>query len=227
MLVGGDKGGTGKTMLARALMDFLDARSIVPRVFDSQAPGGDLKTFYPLAEVVDLAEVRDQMRVFDGLAVGMPTIVDICAGLLSPTLRALDRARLLDDVRAGTVRLVVLHVIGPSIASLNEIADAAKSIGGGAKHFIVKNHQNDTAFDLGADPRYAAQLESLAPVTINVAKLNEFACERIQALGFSFAAFTVNADESRTLRGYVRTWLDDVFSEFDRVGLNTLMAGGT
>jgi hypothetical protein len=50
------------------------------------------------------------------------------------------------DVRNGDVKLMLLHVLGPTISSIGEIASAAERIGGGAVHLLVKNHINDTTF---------------------------------------------------------------------------------
>lgn len=226
IMVGADKGGVGKTTITRALADYLESGdAIVPsRIFDTEHPAGDLVRFHPGARVIDMLRVRDQMEVFDGIASDRVTLVDIRAGMLSPLLAALDAGGLLADVRAGTVNLAVLHVLGPTIASLEEIAQTAKAIGGGARHLLVKNRINDTGFDLAADPRYAPAFAKMAPVTIDVPKLTEVACEEIQRRGMGFAAFAADPAHSRMLRGYVRTWLDAVFAEFERVGLGEMMS---
>lgn len=222
VLVGADKGGVGKTTVTRALGDWLDAGSVAARMFDTEHPSGTLIRFRTDAVVIDGLRVRDQMRVFDGVSPGAVTVVDIRAGLLSPMLKALDDAKLLEDVRAGLVNLAVLHVLGPNISSLNEVSETARMIGGGAKHYLVKNHINDTNFDLAADPRYAEAFARMRPVTIDIPKLTEAACEEIEGLGVGFAAFAGAVGNSRMLRGYVRTWLDHVFAELDRVGLGEL-----
>lgn len=221
-LVGADKGGVGKTTVARALIDYLTIRNIKTRVFDTEHPKGDLKQFYPDGEVIDFYDTRDQMRVFDNISAEVATVVDIRAGELSPMLKALNDAYFLDDVRNGGVVLVVLHVLGPSIASLTEIAAATKTIvGGGARHLIVKNHVNDTKYDLADDPRYVDLFKTMEPGTINVPKLTELACEKVQQCQLSFAAFARGEPPggSGMLRGYVRRWLADVSLEFDRVGI--------
>jgi hypothetical protein len=224
ILVGADKGGVGKTTVARALADWLDAAKTAARIFDTEHPSGALVRFRPGAAIVDLASVPDQLRVFDGVSEHEVTVVDIRAGLLSPTLAALDAARMLDDVRAGTVNLALLHVLGPTVQSLGEIADAARTIGGGAKHYLVKNNSNGTGFELANDPRYREQFARMGPVTIDVPQLTPVACSELDRHNLGFAAFAADGTRSRMLRGYVRTWLDYVFAEFDRVGLGSLIA---
>jgi hypothetical protein len=229
IMVGADKGGTGKTTVTRALLDYLDAQGIPRRVFDTEHPAGSLNRFYPAAPVVDISSVQDQMTVFDAITADAVTIVDIRAGPLSPTLRALDEVRLLDDVRKGFVKLALIHVLGPSITSLGEIAETATRIGGGVSHYLVKNHIGDAQFFEWDPAKAETYFAKLKASTISVPALKEIACEVVEADGISFAAFARNEDRrgapaihSRMLRGYVRAWLDAVFSEFDRVGLNTV-----
>jgi hypothetical protein len=65
------------------------------------------------------------MRVFDRLA-GV-TLIDIKAGQLLEVMGSLNRTGLLDDVREGRFNLALLHVLGSSAASLNEIATITKT----------------------------------------------------------------------------------------------------
>jgi hypothetical protein len=217
VLVGADKGGVGKTTVARTLLDYLAHHEIASRVFDTEHPNGSLCRFHGAA-VIDLTEVTEQMRVFDGVTEAGVTVVDLRAGLLSETVKALDDAMLLDDVRSGAIRLVLLHVLGPTVESISEIASIADRIGGGAKHFLVKNHINRTKYD------NTALLAQMKDVTIEVPQLIEEASKTINENGGSFTAFATNPANSRILRGRVVLWLEAVWSEFDRVGIRQLVA---
>ncbi len=97
ILVGADKGGVGKTTVARTLLDYFGAHQTRTRAFDTESPRGTLKRFHPtVTEVVDVTSVPDQMKIFDtlGNAEAKVTIIDVRAGLLSSTLQALRRHRL-------------------------------------------------------------------------------------------------------------------------------------
>jgi hypothetical protein len=61
---------------------------------------------------------------------------------------------------------------------------------------------------------------------VNIPKLNEMAYEQVEIAGVPFADFVANRQSngqtggnSLVLRGYVRTWLKQIFHEYDRVGL--------
>jgi hypothetical protein len=64
-----------------------------------------LKRFHPdITDIVDVTVVSDQMRIFDTLSStdASVTLLDVRAGLLSPTLRALRDIGFLDAVKRGS-----------------------------------------------------------------------------------------------------------------------------
>src|SRR5262249_36332757 len=69
------------------------------------------------------------MRIIDTLSTtdATVTVVDVRAGLMSPTLHALRDIGFLDAVKKGQITFVVFHILGSSIASLNEIEETAPS----------------------------------------------------------------------------------------------------
>ncbi len=128
VLVGADKGGVGKTTVSRTLLDYFSAHNIPTRAFDTEYPRGTLKRFHPnTTDVVDVSAVSDQMRIFDTLNTSdaSVTIIDVRAGLLSPTLKALRDIGFLEAAKKGQISFTVFHILGPSIASLDEIAETA------------------------------------------------------------------------------------------------------
>lgn len=150
IIIGADKGGVGKTTISRALLDYLkahrDTRRIKPSIFDTEADPGVLRRFYPEAKPVDIDQVRGQMQVFDEVPEAKVTVVDLRAGVLSRVLTAMRDAGLLQDVKDGKMRIVVLHVLGSSEASLREIAATADVLAEGGDHVLVKNRATDGQF---------------------------------------------------------------------------------
>lgn len=234
ILVGADKGGVGKTTVARTLLDYFGAHHIPVRAFDTEAPRGTLKRFHPdITEVVDVTQVADQMKIFDTL--GGPdakvTVIDVRAGLLSSTLKALSEIGFIESAKKDQITFAVFHILGPSIASLDEIAETARSVGD-ASYFLVKNRINDTTFfewDPATYNSYFRQIKDAAE--ISVPKLNEMACEQVEVASTPFVSFIANkttrdeqANYSFVLRGYVRHWLGNVWSEYDRVKLVDLVS---
>jgi hypothetical protein len=224
IIVGADKGGTGKTTVTRALLDYLEKHKVPARIVDTESPKGALKRFYPAAEVIDLSETIGKMSVFDGLAAASVTVVDIRAGLLSSTLKALLDTGLLADVKAGRVQLVVLHILGPTIASLSEVGSTATTLLDGGLHFLVKNCANDEKFEWQPGTHDAYFIAINPTGMLEFQHLDGVAREDVENSAQTFTAFGADEKHSRTLRGYVRKWLGEAFNEFDRVGIGELAA---
>ena len=234
VLVGADKGGVGKTTVSRTLLDYFGAHHIPTRAFDTETPRGTLPRFHPdHTEIVDVHSVADQMKIFDtlGSTPAQVTVIDIRAGLLSTTLQALSDIGFLESAKKGQITFAVFHILGPSIASLQEIAETARYVGD-ASYFLVKNHINDTSFfdwDPATYNSYFNKIKNAQEITIP--KLNEMATEQVEVASVPFVQFVANksgkgesANYSFVLRGYVRHWLGQVWAEYDKVKLVDLLS---
>ena len=203
ILVGADKGGVGKTTVARTLLDYFTAHNVPTRTFDTETPKGTLSRFHrDVSEVVDAhhRHAVDDRR--DG------NRVDVCAGLMSPTLHALRDISFLEAVKKG---------LGSSIASLNEIEETSPFTTD-AEYFLVKNFINNTNFFEWDQATHASYFKKLKDaVVIEIPKLNEMAYEQVELASVPFLTFVANKDTkaetanySFVLRGYVRHWLGNV-----------------
>src|SRR5258705_496381 len=224
IVVGADKGGVGKTTVSRTLLDYFSANNIPTRAFDTESPRGTLKRFHPnLTEIVDMTTTSDQMKIFDTLTSAGPsvTVIDVRAGLLSPALASLRDIGFLDAAKSGQITFAVFHILGPSIASLDEIAETANFMQG-AKYFLVKNFINNTSFFEWDQSTYNSYFHRIKDATeLTIPKLNEMAYEQVEVASVPFLKFVANkgtndeaANYSFVLRGYVRHWLANVLSEF-------------
>src|SRR5882762_6895800 len=233
ILVGADKGGVGKTTVSRTLLDYFASRKITTRAFDTECPNGTLKRFHPaITDVVDVTSVPDQMKIFDTVesSGAQVTLIDIRAGLMTPTLQALRNIGFIDMTKRGDLAFAVFHILGPSIASLDEIAETSKFLLD-ARYFLVKNFVNNTTFfdwDQGTYNAYFNQIHDAVEITIP--KLSEMACEQVELASVPYIHFIANraanaeaANHSFVLRGYVRHWLGNVWAEYDRVKLTDII----
>lgn len=234
IIIGADKGGVGKTTVSRTLLDYFTAHQVPVRAFDTESPRGTLKRFHPdVTEIVDVASVSDQMKIFDTVqsAEAKVTVIDVRAGLLSSTLQALSDIGFIELGKTGQITLAMFHILGPSIASLEEIGETARFVGD-ANYFLVKNHINETSFfewDPATYKSYFKRIKDTEEITIP--KLNEMTCEQVEVAGVPYVSFIANknakgetANYSFVLRGYVRHWLGQVWNEFDRVKVLDLVS---
>ena len=212
IIVGADSGGVGKTTVSRVLLDYFIAKGVALRAFDTEAPTGNLKRFYPeKTTVVDLTRSDDQMKIFDTLKTAAVTVIDLRAGLLSKTLRMLSEIGFLNV--EGKLAISLLHVLGSTAVSFAEITATAKLVAG-AKHFLVLNHINNASY-LGLTD----ELKNSGSGIFEVDKLNELAAEHVDRASIGFDHFC-RIDGSAVLQGYVRSWRNRIFKQFDDVKFN-------
>ncbi len=227
ILVGADKGGVGKTTISRAVLDYLASKSIPARAFDTESPRGALHRFHPHeTSIVDISETADQMKILDTLSdsAAKATVIDVRAGQMTETLKALRDVGFLDAVEDGQFTFVIVHVLGPSVSSLGEIAEIAPYVKS-AHYFLAKNHINDTTFFEWDPKSYASYFEDVECAgEITIPKLDEMAYEQVELNGVPFADFVAGKQGSFVLRGYVRTWMRNISQELDAIGLHTLIA---
>ncbi len=218
ILVGADKGGVGKTTVSRVLLDYLAERSLPTRAFDTEAPRGTLARFYPdITEVVDITRTSDQMRIFDTLdeEEAKVSLVDVRAGHLRTILGSLREFGFLDAAREGRFDFLVFHILGSSIASLEEIAEIAPFVTD-ARYYLVKNYVSEgTYFEWNPETSRSYFARAKNATELIIPKLNELAYEAIDLAGVPFSRFVRDEANSFVLRGYVRTWRQNVTSQLD------------
>lgn len=81
-IVCSDRHRNGKTLLARVLVDFLLMEGNDPFVLDADAPEGPLRAAFPgRTALVDLADIRGQMKLFDTIlgSPGRDYVIDLPA----------------------------------------------------------------------------------------------------------------------------------------------------
>jgi len=235
IVIGADKGGVGKTTVARTMLNYFADNNVFARAFDTEFPRGTLQRFHgDITEIVDIGQTPDQMRILDTLNTAQVrvTVMDTRAGALSTSLNALREVGFLDAVKQGEYNFALFHILGPSIASLAEIAETAPFVAD-ANYFLVKNYVNDSTFfdwDPATSQTYFGKVKSAGEVTIS--KLNAMAYEQVELAGTPFSTFVSNktstgeqAQHSFTLRGYVRTWQNKNAEEFNRIRLLDLVSG--
>ncbi len=234
-MIGADKGGVGKTTVARSVLDYFSQNNVFARAFDTESPHGTLKRFFPnQTKVVDITQTADQMRVLDtiGTSEEKVTVIDTRAGALTTSLAALRDIGFLDAVKSEEFNFILFHILGPSISSLAEISETAPYVAD-ANYFLVKNYVNESTFfdwDPGTCNTYFNKVKSTGEVAIR--KLNAMAYEKVEVAATPFTNFIENrtdngapADYSFVLRGYVRNWQNRNTEEFNRIRLLDIVAG--
>ena len=235
ILVGADKGGVGKTTVARTLLDYFGAHQTPTRAFDTESPRGTLKRFHPdLTEVVDVTEVADQMKIFDtlGSAAARVTVIDVRAGLLSSTLAGAERHRLPrigqegPDHLRGVPHPRPLDRLAQRDRRDRELRRRRQLFPGEEphqRHHLLRVGPQDLQFLLQADQRRRRDLASPSSTRWPASRWKWRASPSCRSSP-TRTPRAQTANYSFVLRGYVRHWLGNVWGEYDRVKLIDLVA---
>ena len=221
IIVGADKGGVGKTTITRLLVDYFRERNIEPNLFDTE---GALTRFFPDAHKVDIETVEGKMKIFDSVPSHDVTVVDMRAAVLSKTLADMRNAGLLDPSDRGDMRLVVLHVLGSSVQSLNEVIDTNAQLAEGGEHVLIENRANDgNFFHWDMKSRDAFFKTAQPKAHFDVPHLDARVIEDIDASAQTFFDYIKNigGKNSDYLARTARYWRKQVYEKFDTLKLIT------
>lgn len=211
LIVGANKGGVGKTLTARTILEYMAAYPSSCRIFDTEPGDGVLKRFYPPAETVNPTDALDLAKIIDGLDKARVTLVDIRAGLLTPTLNLLQRIGL----KHGTeTHVAVFHVIGNTVPSLAEIGEMDTLLKNNGDHIAVLNHATPETFF----PQITAKGE-----IVEIAYLDAPVGDDVDRRGQTFINYCKDTTNSRTKRGLVEAWQRDNAAAFDKIGLKNII----
>jgi len=104
---------TGKTLLARVLADYFALSGRPPLVFDTDVTEQTLRASFPFdTVVVDIAETRDQMTLFDTLARRAPEarVVDVSHHAFRKFFKLMAESQFVAEARARNVEPVVFYI---------------------------------------------------------------------------------------------------------------------
>lgn len=210
VIVGADKGGVGKTTLSRGLMDYFQSIGLDAKAYDTQMPNGVLRRFYPSkTELVDITTLDGKMKVFDNLNPNGVTLLDLAAGLLTPTIETLRETGFIEMVKEGFADFVVLHVVGTSVASLEEVKTIAEAVKG-LRLFVVSNPISNTPAD---------RSKFGDAIVIDMPKLDEGCITEIDQKSMPYLEFCAKTT-SHMMKGYTTRWLATLFKALEvcRIG---------
>lgn len=223
--VGGDKGGVGKSVVARVLVAWCAERGLPFRAFDADGSHGALLRHYPAqAQSVDVMDFEQADRLLTA-AEELPegrVIVDLPArgdGAVAAWLAEGDIARLAADMR---VELVFWHVMDDGKDAINALSRGLERHQPPARHVVVENLGRGFRFALfDQSPARAAADAAQVPI-IQFPELHPPVMRKLDRSDASFAA-AIEAPHlgeafSPAERQRVKQWLLACFDQLARLG---------
>jgi hypothetical protein len=220
--VGGEKGGVGKSVVARLLAQRFIDRSLPFAAFDADLSHGALVRYYSgYAQPVDLGELGSADQIMDSVLGGMPNVVVDLPAQSQRALRAwLDSTDVVECAREAGVRLVSWYVTDGGFDSVSQLEQQLAHHGSDLQYVVVKNEGRSKSFrQLEASPAHSRVLE-LGGRVIVLPELDSAVMYEIDRSGLSFWAAINNAGPgalSPMARRRAKLWLERARATLDQL----------
>lgn len=223
ILTHGEKGGVGKTTVARVIADFLNSQDITFRAFDAEGPTGQLLRFHPNeTAAVDVASAASVAPVLDYVmdnGAKKIALVDLGARSGSDVKAWLYRGGALEEAEAARLGITVVYVLGGAVDSVGHLKECYEALGKEVSYVIVKNFGVASKFDVYDQSHVREDLIGIGAREISIPALDGSVFQSVDRASVSFTAFADNAGTNfgYTERRYCRTWLRECYAVLEDV----------
>jgi len=224
-LIGGEKGGVGKSLVARILAQYMIDKELPFIGFDTDRSHGALMRFYAghaSPVLVDRYEALDAIIETAVEQPGRRVLVDLAAQTHDPLVRWMDDGGVVNLADEMGLTLNYWHVMDTGKDSVDLLRRLLDRFGSGLAYVLVRNQVRGSDFSTLEQSGEQARAISLGANVVSVKKLNEHVIQKIDATSSSFWQAKADQDSSGLGlmdRQRVRIWLRDVYREFDDVGV--------
>ncbi|HTC44868.1 MAG TPA: hypothetical protein VK696_07460 [Steroidobacteraceae bacterium] len=218
-LIGGEKGGVGKSMVARLLAQYFIDHSIPFTGFDADRAHGALLRFYSgyaspvqvdeyesLDAIVEAASSQPERRI----------VVDLAARTGEPLTRWMDESQLLAVAAELNLHIRYWHVMDSGRDSVDLLRQLFERHQSRLNYVVVQNQLRGSDFRLFDESGLAAQAQAHHATLISIPQLNESTMIKIDAASSSFWAATQDNDQTTGLavleRQRLKSWLQSAYA---------------
>jgi hypothetical protein len=224
-LIGGEKGGVGKSLVARLLAQYFIDHSLPFLGFDSDRSHGALLRFYAgyaspvvidryesLDAIVEAASEHPERRV----------LVDLAAQTQEPLTKWMDESQLLEVAPELGLRIRYWHVMDAGKDSVDLLKRLFDRYEQRLNYVIVQNQLRGDDFDILKGSGQLERAQALNASIIAIKRLQEAAMTKIDARSSSFWAATQTEEKGGAKLGIlerqrVRSWLTSAYEAIRQV----------
>lgn len=218
----GEKGGVGKTTVARVLADYFKTNEIPFRAFDAEGNTGQLLRFHSTdVSPIDVGDASSVSAVLDYLMDGSGrrlALVDLGARSGADLKSWLYRSGALEETAAGRLGITVVYVLGGAVDSVGHLKECFTALGKEVDYVIVKNLGVAQRFEVYDQSKVREELMKVNAREINFSALDPAVYQSVDRSNLPFSAFADNqgGNFSYTERRYARTFLRECFAALDQ-----------
>lgn len=225
-LIGGEKGGVGKSVVARLIAQYWLDRAKPFVSFDTDRSHGALLRYYSdFAQPIEISRVEDLDKLVEAAA---PPDARVLVDLAAQTERDLhdwiDAGDVLELAREHGIRLVLWHVMDDGKDSVSVLSRLLARYGERANYVIVLNKGRGSNFALFRESDAAESVNRLAAPLLELPALHSGTMNKIDRLDKSFWAAVNHHNGSDPSLGMMerqrlKVWLRQSYGELERIGV--------
>jgi hypothetical protein len=228
--IGGEKGGVGKSVVARLLAQYYIDKDQAFVGFDTDRSHTSFTRFYAnyaSPVVVDSYEGLDAIAsAFEDTDANLPppsVIVDLAAQTAAPLARWIQDSDLFAVLADMGIRVNFWHVADAGKDSVDLLGRLVNTFEAGPNYIVVKNHGRGSDFSQLDGSAALEKAQSLGARVISLPSLHEASMRKIDRQNASFWAAIHSRPEEDALglleRQRVKTWLKKTYEGFDSLSL--------
>jgi hypothetical protein len=219
--IGGEKGGVGKSVVARVLAQWFLDRSIPFAAVDGELSQGALIRYYrDFTQPADLAATESADQIMDrALGADRRVLVDLPAQSARSLKAWMTDANVIEFAREMGIGLSFWHVSDGGFASVSEIERAIGVFRNQLQHVVVRNFGRSKDFSQFDQSDAKRQLDDLSGHVLDFPELDPATMYRIDRFGLSFWAAIHRTEGEAVLkpleRQRVKLWLDRCYAQLE------------
>jgi len=222
-LIGGEKGGVGKSMVARLVAQYLIDKELPFLGFDTDRSHGALMRFYAGYASPVLVDRYEALDAIVEAAVDQPErriLVDLAAQTHDPLVKWMDESEVLTMADEMDFALQYWHVMDSSKDSVDLLKRLLDRFGMRLRYVLALNQVRGDDFSILKQSGEQARAQSLGARVVSIRRLHDTVATKIDATSSSFWSAKNTADKEITGLGMMdrqrlKTWLRHAYEEID------------
>ena len=225
-LIGGEKGGVGKSLVSRLLAQYFIDHDIAFLGFDTDRSHGSLLRFYAgyaSPVLIDRYEALDTIIESSIDQPGRRVLVDLAAQTHEPLTKWMDESGVLDLADVSGLAIHYWHVMDSGRDSVDLLKKLLDRFGHRLRYVLVRNQLRGDDFSLLEQSGELERALAFGAKVLNIKRLHDAVVQKIDAANSSFWAAKNAADGGGKLglmeRQRLKLWLNHAYAELDAAGV--------
>ena len=225
--IGGEKGGVGKSVVARLLAQYMIDHKIPFMGFDTDKSHGALLRYYSdfaAPSIIDDYESLDKIVVLAAENPGMRILVDLAAQTHQPLSQWIEESGVLELTEELGISINYWNVMDSGKDSVDLLGKLLNQYGTRLNYVLVLNQLRDDSFKILEDSGYKLKAVEMGAKIVNLKRLHSPVMTKIDGNSYSFwAATNKDSQTANSLslleRQRIKMWLQNAYKEIDSISI--------